>query len=69
MNRLETAKQLAAEMQLNRAAAETLLVDVKLTILDQSADDDDLRALVILQALLRGDPSRYPQDGQEVNAE
>ena len=61
VNRLETAKQLAAEMQLNRAAAETLLVDVKLTILDQSADDDDLRALVILRVLLRGNESNVPR--------
>ena len=61
VNRLETAKQLAAEMQLNRAAAETLLVDVKLTILNQSADADDLRALVILQTLLRGYESNVPR--------
>lgn len=64
MNRLETAKQMAAEIRLTRsevnrleAAAEYLLADVKRSILDDDANDDALRAFVVLQTVLRGDES------------
>ena len=70
MNNLETAKQMAAEIRLTRsevnrleAAAEDLLTDLKETIRVDKAKDDDLRAFVVLQTLLRGEDLRpVPQD-------
>jgi len=70
VNNLETAKQMAAEIRLTRsevnrleAAAEDLLTDLKETIRVDKAKDDDLRAFVVLQTLLRGEDLRpVPQD-------
>ena len=64
VNNLETAKQMAAEIRLTRsevnrleAAAEDLLTDLKRSFLDDDASDDDLRAFVVLQTVLRGSES------------
>ena len=68
VNRLKTAKQMAAEIRLTRsevnrleALAEDLLTDVKRSVLDDDANDDDFRALAILQTLLRGNESNVPR--------